>query len=67
MEERGRIFMFCNENGMTKKYLRLHENLHLKQEFCIREKDGAYFYIIEMREPQAAEPDMSKTPDIPTT
>ncbi len=51
LEEQGRIFLFCNENGMTKKYLRLHDNLHLKQEYCIREKDGAYFYIIEKRKP----------------
>lgn len=55
LAEHGRIFLFCNENGLTKKYLRLHENLHLKQEFCIREKDGAYFYIIEMREPRKDE------------
>ncbi|KAI4448472.1 hypothetical protein C823_002992 [Eubacterium plexicaudatum ASF492] len=50
---------------MTKKYLRLHDDLHLKQEFCIREKDGAYFYIIEMREPQKAEPDDAADADVP--
>lgn len=58
--ERGRIFLFCNENGMVKKYLRLHDALHLKQEFCIREKDGAYFYIIQMQEPDRQE---EGTPD----
>lgn len=65
LEERGRIFMFCNENGLTKKYLRLHENLHLKQEFCIREKDGAYFYIIEMqtKQPESEQPE-SEQPEI---
>ena len=47
----GRFF----ENGMVKKYLRLHDNLHLKQEFCIREKDGAYFYIIIKKEPERSE------------
>ncbi len=52
LTEYGRIFLFSNENGMVKKYLRLHKKLHLKQEFCIREKDGAYFYIIEMRTPK---------------
>ena len=52
LPEYGRIFLFSNENGMVKKYLRLHKKLHLKQEFCIREKDGAYFYIIEMRTPK---------------
>ncbi len=65
LSERGRIFLFGNENGMTKKYLRLHDDLHLKQEFCIREKDGAYFYIIEMREPQKAEPDDAADADVP--
>ena len=50
LQERGRVFLFCNENGIAKKYLRLNPCLHLKQEFCIREKDGAYFFIIEMRE-----------------
>ena len=42
---------------MVKKYLRLHDNLHLKQEFCIREKDGAYFYIIGKKEPETAHPE----------
>ncbi len=50
LAQRGRIFMYCNENGLAKKYLRLNPNLHLKQEFCIRERDGAYFFIIEMKE-----------------
>lgn len=50
LAQRGRIFLFCNENGFAKKHLRLNPNLHLKQEFCIREKDGAYFFIIEMKE-----------------
>ena len=52
---RGRIFMFCNESGLAKKYMRLNPDLHLKQEFCIREKDGAYFFIIEMRDIQKTE------------
>lgn len=55
LAEHGRIFLFSNENGMVKKYLRLHDTLHLKQEFCIRERDGAYFYIIQMQEPAAQE------------
>ncbi len=54
LAEHGKLFLFNNESGMTKKYLRLYENLHLKQEFCIREKDGAYFYIVQKREPEAA-------------
>lgn len=55
LPEGGKIFLFSNENGMVKKYLRLHDNLHLKQEFCIREKDGAYFYIIIKKEPERSE------------
>lgn len=50
LEENGRVFLYCNENGLVKKHLRLlSDALHLKQEFCIREKDGAYFYIIEKK------------------
>ncbi len=45
--QHGRIFLYCNENGIVKKYLRLSDELQLKQEFCIRAKDGTYFYIIE--------------------
>lgn len=50
LRERGRIFLYCNENGLVKKHLRLlGDSLNLKQEFCIREKDGTYFFIIEKR------------------
>lgn len=55
----GRIFLYCNENGLVKKHLRLLDGRFvLKQEFCIREKDGAYFYILEMaemKEPQSTQ------------
>ncbi len=50
LAEHGRTFLYCNENGLVKKYLRLLDNLRLKQEFCIREKDGTYFYIIEKKD-----------------
>ena len=56
LTERGRIFLFTNENGLAKKHLRLNKDLHLKQEFCIRERDGAYFFIIEMKETECIEP-----------
>lgn len=50
LKTHGRIFLYCNENGLVKKYLRLFDEIwDLKQEFCIREKDGTYFYIIEKR------------------
>lgn len=49
LAEHGRIFLYADENGLVKKYLRLFTGLQLKQEFCIREKDGVYFYIIEQR------------------
>lgn len=47
LKEHGRIFLYGNENGFVKKHLRLQDDLSLKQEFCMREKDGTYFYIIE--------------------
>lgn len=48
---KGRIFLYCSENGLVKKYLRLLDEVwHLRQEFCIREKDGTYFYIIEKKQ-----------------
>lgn len=47
LKEHGRIFVYSNENAFVKKYLRLHEDLRLKQEVCIREKAGVYFFIIE--------------------
>lgn len=48
LNEHGRIFLYGNEHGFVKKHLRLQEaELQLKQEFCIREKRGTYFYIIE--------------------
>ncbi len=56
LEEGGRLFLYCNEHGLVKKHLRLKPYLHLKQEFCIREKDGAYFYIIEKKEAADAYP-----------
>lgn len=56
LKEHGRIFLFCNENGLVKKHLRLLSgSMRLKQEFCIREKDGAYFYIIEKHPQEAAD------------
>lgn len=49
LAERGRIFLYSDENGLVKKYLRLFQSLQIKQEFCIWEKDGVYFYIIEQK------------------
>lgn len=47
LTEYGRVFLFSNAHELVKKCLESSEVLHLQQEFCIREKDGAYFYIME--------------------
>ena len=41
--------MYSNEQGFVKKQLRLRDNYRLLQEFCIREKDGFYLYIIGIK------------------
>ena len=45
----GIIIMYSNEQGFVKKQLRLRDNYRLLQEFCIREKDGFYLYIIGIK------------------
>ena len=47
LTEYGRVFLFSNAHELVKKCLESSEVLYLQQEFCIREKDGAYFYIME--------------------
>lgn len=63
LEEHGRIFLYSNEHGLVKKHLRLRTSLKLQQEFCIREKDGAYFYIIEKIPFVPAQDPVQETPD----
>lgn len=49
LKDGGRVFVYCNEIGLVKKYIRLLGTFRLKQEFCIREKDGFYLFILEQR------------------
>lgn len=46
----GNMIIYSNEDGFIKKQLRLHENLRLKQEFVINEKNHFVLYIIGLRE-----------------
>ena len=45
----GKIIMYTNESGFVKKQLRLHADLRLVQEFCIRKKEEFFLYIITKR------------------
>lgn len=45
----GILIMYSNEIGFVKKQLRLQQKYRLIQEFTIREKDGTYLFIIEMK------------------
>ncbi len=46
LREQGVIVMYSGENGFVKKYLRLRKDFYLKKEYCIREKEGYYLFII---------------------
>lgn len=46
----GVIIMYSNENGFVKKQLRLHKDLELLGEYCIRQKEGYYLFIIGIKE-----------------
>lgn len=45
----GIIILYSNEAGFVKKQIRLHAEYKLLQEFCIREKDHFYLFIIGIR------------------
>lgn len=45
----GKIIFYSNEEGFVKKQLRLHCEYRLLQEFCIREKEHFYLYIVEVK------------------
>lgn len=49
MEEDGTMILYSNEAGFIKKQLRLNLEYKLVKEFCIREKDGFYLFIIKIR------------------
>lgn len=44
------MVMYTNEAGFVKKQLRLQGKMQLLKEYCIREKDGYYLFIIEVKE-----------------
>lgn len=50
LEKDGTIIMYTNENGFVKKQLRLHRNLELLKEYCVRSKDGWFLFIIRSKE-----------------
>lgn len=45
----GIIVMYSNEEGFVKKQIRLREHYRLLQEYCIREKDHFYLFIIQYK------------------
>ncbi len=46
----GIMVLYTNELGFVKKQLRLQEEFKLQKEYCIREKEGYYLLIIEVKE-----------------
>ena len=42
----GVMVMYSDENGFVKKHLRLRSDFYLRKEYCIREKEGYYLFII---------------------
>ena len=46
----GIIIMYTNESGFVKKQLRLQKDMHLLKEYCIRQKEEWYLYMIEIEE-----------------
>jgi 23S rRNA G2445 N2-methylase RlmL len=49
LAEDGIIIMYSNEQGFIKKHLRLNPDYKLLQEFCMREKDQFYLFIIGVK------------------
>ena len=45
----GVIIMYTNEEGFVKKQLRLHENMKLRDQYLMQEKNGFYLMIMEIR------------------
>ena len=45
----GKLIFYSNEEGFVKKQLRLHSEYRLLQEFCIREKEHFYLYIVGLK------------------
>ena len=43
------VILYSNEIGFVKKQLRLNPEFHLRQEYCMRKKDGYYVFVIEYR------------------
>lgn len=42
----GHMILYSNEGGFVKKQLRRHMEYRLLDEFCIREKEGFYLFIV---------------------
>ena len=45
----GHMILYSNEGGFVKKQLRRHMEYRLLDEFCIREKEGFYLFIVGKR------------------
>lgn len=50
LEKDGTMILYSNENGFVKKQLRLHKNLELLREYCIRPREGCFLFIIGIKE-----------------
>ncbi len=45
----GKMILYTNEEGFVKKQIRLHREYRLLQEFCVREKEHDYLYIVGLK------------------
>ena len=45
----GYMILYSNEGGFVKKQLRRHMEYRLIDEFCIREKEGFYLFIVDKK------------------
>lgn len=43
------LVLYTNEAGFVKKQLRLHKEYRLLEEFCIRQKEGFYLFLIRFK------------------
>lgn len=49
LRKNGIILMYANEVGFIKKQLRLRQDYRMVQEYCIREKDNYYLFVIQYK------------------
>lgn len=49
LKSNGIVVMYSNEEGFVKKQMRLRGDYRLLQEYCIREKDHFYLFVIQYK------------------